>query len=67
MGQEYRIEPLRLLFIGTMEAQDRSGMLQALQRLTSQTTIFTKADGSYGLEFPQRFQTQDRESVIRLD
>ena len=44
--------PIRLLVVGTMEAQDRSGMLQALQRLTPQATIFTKADGGYGLEFP---------------
>lgn len=58
--------PLRLLVVGTMEAQDRSGMLQALERLDPQAAVFTKADGSYGLEFPGSladFAPSDRNSA----
>jgi len=44
-----RIEPRkpRVLFVGTDEAQDRSGFVQALDRL-SELTLFTQADGRYG-------------------
>ena len=58
--------PLKLLVVGTMEAQDRSGMLQALERLDPQATVFTEADGSYGLEFPGSltdFQPRERNSA----
>lgn len=45
--------PVRHAFlVGTMEAQDRSGMLQALEAIFGRLPYFTKADGSYGLEFP---------------
>lgn len=43
----------RAFLVGTMEAQDRSGMLQALDRIFGGIECFTKADGSYGLEFPR--------------
>jgi hypothetical protein len=38
---------LNLLFLGTDELQDRSGILQALERL-AQVAYFTKEDGTYG-------------------
>jgi spore maturation protein CgeB len=37
----------RILFIGTDEAQDRSGFIQALERV-SDLVLFTRADGAYG-------------------
>jgi len=37
----------RLLFVGTDEEQDRSGFIQALERV-SDLTLFTGADGAYG-------------------
>lgn len=37
----------RILFIGTDESQDRSGFIQALERV-SELTLFTRSDGSYG-------------------
>jgi hypothetical protein len=37
----------RVLFIGTDESQDRSGFVQALERV-SDLTLFTRADGAYG-------------------
>lgn len=43
--------PLRILFLGTDEQQDRSGTLQALAKL-SELTCFTRADGSYGQNDP---------------
>lgn len=39
--------PLRIFFLGTDEQQDRSGILQALARI-SELTCFTRVDGSYG-------------------
>ena len=38
---------LRTLFVGTDEQQDRSGTVQALERLT-ELTLFTREDGGYG-------------------
>jgi len=37
----------RVLFIGTDEQQDRSGLIQALERVSA-LSIFTQEDGSYG-------------------
>ena len=42
----------RVLFIGTDESQDRSGFIQALQRV-SELTLFTRADGAYGHNDPR--------------
>ena len=41
----------RLFFLGTDELQDRSGIIQALDRL-AELTYFTRSDGSYGQNFP---------------
>lgn len=38
---------LNILFMGTDEQQDTSGLLQALQSF-GEVTVFTRADGSYG-------------------
>lgn len=43
--------PLRIFFLGTDEQQDRSGTLQALARV-SDSTYFTRTDGSYGQNDP---------------
>jgi len=40
-----------LFFLGTDELQDRSGIIQALDRL-AELTYFTRSDGSYGQNFP---------------
>ncbi|MFN8775026.1 MAG: glycosyltransferase [bacterium] len=42
----------RILFIGTDESQDRSGFIQALERM-SELTLFTRADGAYGHNDPR--------------
>jgi len=42
----------RLFFVGTDEQQDRSGLLQALERLAN-TRWFVKPDGSYGHNDPR--------------
>jgi hypothetical protein len=39
--------PLRIFFVGTDEQQDRSGILQALER-HGRVRIYTQADGRYG-------------------
>jgi hypothetical protein len=41
----------RIFFLGTDELQDRSGLLQALNRM-SELSYFTRSDGSYGQNFP---------------
>ena len=41
----------RLFFLGTDELQDRSGIMQALDRL-AELIYFTRSDGSYGQNFP---------------
>lgn len=43
--------PLRIFFLGTDEQQDRSGLLQALERL-GDLRWFTRADGGYGQNDP---------------
>jgi hypothetical protein len=53
------------LFLGTDEVQDRSGILQALDRLTD-LTYFTKADGSYGQNFPGSDEERRRTNSGRL-
>jgi hypothetical protein len=42
----------RVLFVGTDESQDRSGLIQALERI-SDLTLFTRADGAYGHNDPR--------------
>jgi spore maturation protein CgeB len=43
--------PLSLFFLGTDEQQDRSGILQALDRFGT-LSYFKRADGSYGQNYP---------------
>lgn len=53
----------RLFFLGTDELQDRSGILQALERM-GPLQYFTRNDGSYGQNYPgteeQRRKTNSR-------
>ncbi len=57
-----------VFLVGTMEAQDRSGMFQAAEGLGRKFSAFTKADGSYGLAFPKtKFEIDVRiENTARL-
>jgi hypothetical protein len=43
--------PLNIFFLGTDEMQDRSGTLQALEKLGN-LTYFTQPVGSYGQSYP---------------
>jgi hypothetical protein len=54
----------RIFFLGTDELQDRSGILQALDRI-GELTYFTRSDGSYGQncpgsEYERRVANSDR-------
>ncbi len=49
----------RIFFAGTDEQQDRSGLLQALERI-GRTRCFTRSDGSYG-------QNDPRPEAVRRD
>ena len=48
-----RSELKSAFFVGTNELQDQSGLLRGLQTIFCNFDFFTKADGSYGLEFPK--------------
>lgn len=56
---------LRIFFLGTDEQQDRSGMLQALAKI-SELTYFTRADGSYGQNDPASPPIRRRANTERL-
>ena len=58
-------QPLRIYFVGTDEQQDRSGILQALERL-GQLRYFTRADGSYGQNDPRPGEVRRRALSERL-
>ena len=58
-------QPLRIYFLGTDEQQDRSGILQALERL-GQLRYFTRADGSYGQNDPRAGEVRRRANSERL-
>lgn len=47
---------INTLFVGTNQAQDQSGTLQALERASDHFTTFTQADGTYGMHFPRHSQ-----------
>jgi hypothetical protein len=55
----------RLLFIGTDEAQDRSGLIQALERI-SDVTLFTREDGGYGHNDPRAPEVRRAANRARL-
>ncbi len=57
--------PLRIFFLGTDEQQDRSGILQALAKI-SELTYFTRADGSYGQNDPAPPLLRRRANTERL-
>jgi hypothetical protein len=54
-----------IFFLGTDESQDRSGTLQALDRM-GQLYYFTRSDGSYGQNFPGSEVERRRTNSIRL-
>lgn len=51
LGAIQKRRKLRIFFLGTDEQQDRSGTLQALEKI-SELTYFTRADDSYGQNDP---------------
>jgi len=58
----------RILFIGTDEAQDRSGFIQALER-RSDLVLFTRADGAYGhndARAPEVRRAASRDRLLEL-
>jgi glycosyltransferase involved in cell wall biosynthesis len=58
----------RILFIGTDESQDRSGFIQALERV-SDLTLFTHADGVYGhndLRAPAIRRAANRDRLLEI-
>lgn len=55
----------RIFFLGTDEQQDRSGIIQALGRL-GELMYFTRADGSYGQNYPGSEQDRRRTNSERL-
>lgn len=60
--------PLNIFFLGTDEQQDRSGIIQALERLGN-LTYFTGADGSYGQNqpgFPSERRTNNTKRFLKL-
>jgi hypothetical protein len=56
---------LRMFLLGTDELQDRSGILQALEKL-GQVIYFTRADGSYGQNCIGPPKERSRTNGIRL-
>jgi spore maturation protein CgeB len=55
----------RIFFLGTDEQQDRSGLLQALERL-GRVAWFTRADGSYGQNDPVPYKERRANNTRRL-
>jgi spore maturation protein CgeB len=60
-----RDDTLHLFFLGTDEQQDRSGMLQSLQKL-GDVRHFTRADGSYGQNDPRPEAVRRQANANRL-
>lgn len=57
--------PLRILFLGTDEQQDRGGTLQALN-LFGDLTCFYREDGSYGQNHPGSAFSRQQANTARL-
>lgn len=55
----------RTFLLGTDEQQDRSGMLQALER-RGNVTYFTRSDGSYGQNDPAPYKERRANNTRRL-
>lgn len=55
----------RLFFLGTDELQDRSGILQALDRV-GPVKYFTRSDGSYGQNYPGTEEQRRKSNSERL-
>ena len=55
----------RIFFLGTDEQQDRSGLIQALERL-GRLTWFTRADGNYGQNDPAPYKERRANNTRRL-
>ncbi len=62
LSEQYRP---RIFFLGTDEAQDRNGILQALDRV-GELTYFTRSDGSYGHNHPGSVAVRRRANTEQL-
>ena len=62
-GSQY--EALNIVFLGTDESQDRSGLLQALEKRGT-LRYFTRADGSYGQNHPGTAEEKRKSNSDRL-
>ena len=58
-------EALNIVFLGTDESQDRSGLLQALEKRGT-LRCFTRADGSYGQNHPGMAEEKRKSNSDRL-
>jgi hypothetical protein len=63
--QAWRQLELRVLFIGTDEQQDKSGMLQALQAMAD-VRAFTRDDGTWGQNDPAPYARRLARNTARL-
>ncbi len=57
--------PLNFFFLGTDEQQDRSGILQALEKC-AYLTCFSRADGAYGQNYRGTVEKRRRANTERL-
>ncbi|MBU0751001.1 MAG: glycosyltransferase [Gammaproteobacteria bacterium] len=57
---------LRIFFVGTDEQQDKSGFLQALERL-GDVRCFVREDGSWGQNDPAPYQQRRERNTLRLE
>lgn len=65
LGAIQKSRKIRIFFLGTDEQQDRSGTLQALEKI-SELTYFTRADDSYGQNDPASPLIRKRLNTQRL-
>lgn len=63
-GQGIRCQP-RIFFMGTDEQQDKSGFVQALQRV-AQVEVFTRDDGGWGQNDPAPYAARRLRNTQRL-
>lgn len=63
-GHEAHFRP-RVFFMGTDEQQDKSGFVQALQRV-AELEVFTREDGSWGQNDPAAYEVRRVRNTQRL-
>ena len=56
---------LRIFFMGTDEQQDKSGLVQALERVAD-VEVFTREDGAWGQNDPAAYEVRRKRNTQRL-